>query len=411
LENQPLVHQDCILTWDGRLDNREELRSRLGKIYENIPTDVDLVLACYKEWGNKCFAELLGDWSLALWDGAQKRLILARDYIGVRRLFYRVDEEGISWCTTLEPLVLQSGRKLHLDFDYLAGYLCPPPPLETTPYKEIRSVLPAFLEIFGHGGSHVTERYWALKPDRIQYPSDADYERHFREIFEASVARRLRADRTVLAELSGGLDSSSIVCVADGILDDAPGVALKTISYYDTDEASGDERPYFSLVEKRRGHVGHHISKSDFAQETRREALQPLPPGAFAAAPGYFAKSLRWASLIDGVQCKAGSRVTLSGLGGDEILGGVQYEAPELAGYLVDGEFVSFVRSLCSWALARKKTVFQLTGDTIGLLRAGRNPESFVSSGHRRVPWVRFEQSHRHRLLSRFADWHSLSPT
>lgn len=411
-EQQPLVQRDCILTWDGRLDNREELRSRLGKTYDDTTPDIDLVFASYQEWRTGCFTELLGDWALALWDGAQKRLTLARDYIGVRRLFYRLDEEGIVWCSSLEPLVLESPRKLHLDIEYLAGYLCPPPPIESTPYKEIRAVLPSHIETFDSGGSHARERYWTLRSsDRIRYSDDAEYEQHFREVFRTSVARRLRADRPIIAELSGGLDSSSIVCIADDILRDSSGVPLETLSYYDTDEPSGDERPYFSLVEQRRGRVGHHISKSIFALETSEDALRPLPSDTFAAAPGYFSKSLRWASLLDEVHTKHGSRVTLSGLGGDEILGGVQYEAPELGDYLVRGDLISFARSLYSWSIGRKKTVFQLIGDTMGLLRANRNPHLLLSSTDRRVPWARFEQTARHNLLPQFADWLSLSPT
>ncbi len=152
LENQPLVRRDCVLTWDGRLDNRHEVRSELRAGFDENPTDADLVLAAYLEWGTGCFKELIGDWALALWDQARQRLILARDSMGVRRLFYRLERDNVAWCTAIEPLVLTSSRKLHLDLDYLAGCIYPRPPLELTACVEIRSVVPASFLTFQLGG-------------------------------------------------------------------------------------------------------------------------------------------------------------------------------------------------------------------------------------------------------------------
>jgi len=411
LEAQPLVRRGCILTWDGRLDNREELRTRMSRKFGEMPTDSDLVLGAYEEWGTSCFAELMGDWALALWDQSNQQLILARDYIGVRRLFYRIDRCGVAWCTTIEPLALTSSRKLHLDLNYLAGCLYPRPPVETTPYQEVRSVLPASFLTFQCGGKHTTKQYWSLNPHaRTRYATDSEYEEHFLSILRESISRRLRADRTVLAELSGGLDSSSIVCVADDIRRTQPGVAIDTISYYDTDEPSGDERPYFTLIEEERGRKGHHISISSFKRQTTHEALSPLPGDCFSASPGHSAKSLRWDSIIEEAQVRAGTRVTLSGLGGDEILGGVQYEAPELAEHLLAGRPLSCIQSALKWGLARKKTVFGLLGDTFGLIRASYHPESFLTNSAPLLPWVKLERSKRHPSLRSFACWRDLPP-
>lgn len=411
-ERQPLIREGCILVWDGRLDNREELQARISRKYEQTPTDLDLVLASYKEWGAASFAELMGDWSLALWDEIKHELILARDYIGVRRLFYWLDADGIRWSSILEPLVLDSQQKLHLDFEYLAGCIYPRPPVEISPYKEIRSVPSSHFVTFQTGGRYTTKRYWALNPHgRIRFSSDADYEHHFREVFRTSVKRRLRADCPMLAELSGGLDSSSMVCVADDIRRESPGAPLQTISFYDADEPSGDERPYFSLIERRRGLTGHHIAKTDFARETASEMLAPLPDGYFSASPGYTAQSLRWASTIDAIQKRAGSRVILSGLGGDEILGGVQYEAPELAEHLVQGKLIFFLSSLYQWSLARQKTVLQLLGDTFDLLWAAYDPHALIALPEILLPWCCLKPSGRHPFLVQFARWRELSPS
>jgi asparagine synthase (glutamine-hydrolysing) len=410
-ESQPLARHGCILTWDGRLDNREDICAKLGRTFEEPVTDLNLVFAAYEEWGTKCFAELEGDWALALWDQANQSLILARDYIGVRRLFYRIDDGGIAWCTTIEPLVFTAARKLHLDLDYFAGCLYPRPPIETTPYQEIRSIVPASFLIIQHGGNQTTEQYWSLNPRAcIRYSTDSEYEEHFRDVFRAAVSRRLRTDRTILAELSGGLDSSSIVCMADNIRNSDPGEPIETLSYYDTDEPGGDERPYFTLVEQRRGHVGHHISVSNFLKDTFAGALVPLPDNCYAACPGYFARSLRWSSLIAEIQNTTGSRVILSGIGGDEFLGGVQFEAPELADHLFAGRLLSFLRSTVRWSVARKKTVYGLLADTSRLLWARHHPNFFLEAQESPFPWAHLRPIRHHSALRTFARWRHLTP-
>jgi asparagine synthase (glutamine-hydrolysing) len=410
-EAQPLVRHGSVLTWDGRLDNREEILAKLSRKYEEMPTDLELVFAAYEESGTRCFRELIGDWALVLWDQEKQKLILARDYIGVRRLFYRSDKATVAWCTTIEPLVQTSPVKLHLDLDYLAGYLYPRAPVESTPYQEIRSIVPASFLAFEYGGKQTAEQYWSLNPrSRIRYSTDSEYEEHFRCVFRDSVNRRLRADRTILAELSGGIDSSSIVCMADDIRCHHPRVRIETLSYYDTDEPSGDERPYFSLVEKKRGRKGHHISVSDFTRETIDEALKPPPDHCFVASPGYSARTLHWASAIDAIQTQAGARVILSGLGGDEVLGGIQYEAPELADYLLAGRLISFSKAIIRWSLARKKTVYRLLADTVELIIASHHPQSFVAPPRQRIPWVRLTPATHHAALHSFARWGELSP-
>jgi asparagine synthase (glutamine-hydrolysing) len=412
LENQPLVREGCVLTWDGRLDNREELRARISNKYEESPpTDLDLVFQAYKQWGTACFAELLGDWAIAIWDQGEQLLILARDYIGVRRLFYRLDGAGVAWCTSLEPLVLTAKEKLHLDLVYLAGCFYPRPPIETSPYREIRGIVPAHFLTFRYGGKQTSERYWSLNPHaRVRYSSDVEYENHFRAIFRQSVRQRLRSDRTISAELSGGIDSSSVVCMADHIRKDETGPSIETLSYYDPDEPSGDERPYFSMIESARGRAGHHISMRDFARKAQDLTLSPLPGNCFAAVPGYFAKTLQWDFLIQNTFDSVGSRVVLSGLGGDEILGGVQYEAPELAEHLVAGRIVSFTRSLFAWSLARRKTVSNLFGEAFHLIKAQYNPTSMQTDTGDLLAWVHLQPAKRSGSLRSFTPWRKLGP-
>src|SRR5579864_1640060 len=107
LEQQPHIFANGkVITWDGRLDNREELISQLGAPLNARSTDVAIVAAAHDRWGCDCLRHLLGDWALAIWDPNVQELVLARDYIGVRHLFYYAQPKRLVWCNHLAPLAL-----------------------------------------------------------------------------------------------------------------------------------------------------------------------------------------------------------------------------------------------------------------------------------------------------------------
>src|SRR5215813_13016225 len=89
LERQPLVSASgCILAWDGRLDNYRELLAMLRDKVRGHQTDAAIVIAAYRKWGVNFLSRLIGDFALSLWDPQLKRLLLARDLVGTRPLFY-----------------------------------------------------------------------------------------------------------------------------------------------------------------------------------------------------------------------------------------------------------------------------------------------------------------------------------
>jgi len=112
-----------VLIWDGRLDNRPELISKLREQIGTDASDADVVAACYRSWVLECFAALLGDWALAIWDCTARALILAKDFIGTRQLYYRVERNQITWSTVIEALLRPGNDPSEFNFDYLAGCL------------------------------------------------------------------------------------------------------------------------------------------------------------------------------------------------------------------------------------------------------------------------------------------------
>jgi asparagine synthase (glutamine-hydrolysing) len=363
-ERQPYVMASgAVLTWDGRLDNRRELiGSQLGNIVNEQSTDVAIVAAAYDRWGSNCFEMLIGDWALSLWDPRARSLVLAKDPLGTRHLYYSIDKQQVTWSTILDPLVLLSGKTFTLCEEYIAGWLSYFPAAHLTPYVGIDSVPPSCSVVIREGQAR-SRKYWDFDPSRkIRYGSDAEYEEHFRSVFAAAVKRRLRSDSPVLAELSGGMDSSSIVCMADAVMmgGDAETPRLDTISYYDDSEPNWNERPYFTRVEEKRGRSGCHIN-------TASQIFLPyeIHGDQFMATPSSGASTNEPTRRF--VECMAsqGNRVVLSGIGGDEVLGGVPTPIPELADLLARCRFITFASRLGLWALNRRKPWIHIFYETI----------------------------------------------
>jgi asparagine synthase (glutamine-hydrolysing) len=363
-EKQPLTNEaGVMLTWDGRLDNRDEVIHLLNLNASTRQSDARIVLNAYEKWDTACFGKLLGDWALVLWDPTEKVLLFAKDFAGTRHLFYMPEVGRITWCSVLDPLVLLAGRSFEINEQFIAGYLSPNyPPMHVTPYVGINAVPPStFVKV--KASRIFTQEYWRFDPShRIQYRTDAEYEQHFRELFAEAVRRRLRSSFPVLAELSGGMDSTSIVCMADKIMDDGMAATprLDTISYYDDDEPNWNERPYFSLVEKKRGHEGYHISVGG-----SQGALLPPDEDLFFPLPGYdqigLAHSREFKHCLEATH----SRVVLSGIGGDEFLGGVPTPISELQDLFVQLHGARFVRQLSRWSLQKRRPWTHLLFDTV----------------------------------------------
>jgi asparagine synthase (glutamine-hydrolysing) len=354
-ETQPhITPSGVVITWDGRLDNRAELISYLRDTLTISATDVSIVAAAYDEWGTNCFSKLVGDWALSLWNANSRSLILAKDPIGTRHLYYSIDNDLVTWSTILDPLVLFANKSFALCEEYIAGWFSFFPAAHLTPYVGIQSVPPSSSVVIRNGQQTVA-KYWDFDPSmQIRYRTDTEYEEHFRAVFGESVRRRLRSDSPILAELSGGMDSSSIVCMADTIF--ARGAVesprLDTISYYDDSEPNWNERPFFTKVEDKRGRTGTHIDVSS----KEKPKLGPSNH-RFAAAPGSGARSSQQLVLC---MTSNGNRVVLSGIGGDEVTGGVPTPTSELQDLLARGCFRTLAHQLKIWALTKRKPWFYL---------------------------------------------------
>ena len=361
-EKQPHVSKSgLVLTWDGRLDNRKDLIDELGDALCSDSTDLEIVAAGQERWGSDLLPRLIGDWALSVWNPNDQSLVLARDFVGTRHLYYRVENEQVTWCTILDPLVQLARHPFELEKEYIAGWLSFFPATHLTPYVGIHAVPPSCFIRFT-GGSAEVKKYWDFNSSKqIRYRTDEQYEDHFRSAFKESVRRRLRCDSPIFAELSGGMDSSSIVCMADEIasLEQSASNEIETVSYYDDSEPNCDDRTYFTLIEQKRGRKGCHI---DLSEHNCVVAFDPRGP--FTPIPGLRDDSDDMIGLATLMRSK-GSCTLLSGFGGDEVTGGIPTPIPELADLFARAQLRTLVGQLKLWALQKRRPWFHLFLETI----------------------------------------------
>jgi asparagine synthase (glutamine-hydrolysing) len=384
-----------MITFDGRLDNRVELLELLGNHRSSTEaSDVSIAAAAFDRWASASFAKFVGDWAMAVWIGKTRRLVLARDYIGIRPLFYHHSPIRVKWCSQLDPLALD-GTRFTLCEQYIAGYLTGFPDADLTPYQEIRSVPP--------GGYVVIERaqrsahtHWTFRPwAKTRYKSNEEYEEHFRNLFRQSVRRRLRADCPILAGLSGGLDSSAIVCMADEILHSEGTRVSKvdTFSFCDRDEPDEDDFRYFTKVEERRGRTGRHAELKGTGDSF------PIALSYFNAVPG-FGERQELKDAMSRAVLEGQYRVVLSGVGGDEFLGQAFNPRMLLSDLVLQRQFRELARSLIAWSLTTRQPWMFLLFETLFMflpvsVRALLTPDSKLA------PWIYRPFAKRHKLVSR----------
>jgi asparagine synthase (glutamine-hydrolysing) len=186
------------------------------------------------------------------------------------------------------------------------------------------------------------------------------------------------------------MDSSAIVCMADTLVSRGAAEPVATVSYYDDAEPNWNERPYFSAVEEKRGRTGYHIdtgAEGNFEFEFNEDA--------FAATPSSVVRPSPAARKFKQYLVSSGSRIVLSGIGGDETMGGVPTLLPEICDLLVRGQFISFFRKELQFALRDRAPVIKVLAKTCSFfLPSWANTRV---KGGSPLPWLNPSFVHRYR--------------
>lgn len=394
-----------VLSFDGRLDNFRELAHLLGLPGQNT-SDAGIALAAFARWGKTSFGKFIGDWAIVAWSEREDTLFLGRDHAGTRTLYYRAHKNELEWATHLDTFFFGTDTPA-LSEPYIAAYLAGRQIRELTPYRGIFAVPPGCSLAVRHGALTV-ERHWSpFGGSELEYASEQEYDEHFLTLFRRAVERRSEDVTQVVAELSGGMDSTAIVCMSDHCrrAKDASTPLFDTISYFDDEEASLDERRYFSITEAYRGKVGVHL---DMAFSQRTFLPHDATHGRYLL-PGADSLSIVQEEQFQDRVWSRGYRAILSGIGGDELLGGVPDRYPELAGYLTAGEWGALAKQSLAWSLVNRDPIADTLVQTVRWTAAnyaGRQgvkaPPPWMSSRVRELVESRDNSAHSRGELQQY---------
>ncbi len=230
--DQPMSSSDGQVTiaFNGEIYNFLELKEDLQSRGYSFSTksDTETIIYAYMEWGEEFVKKLRGMFAIALWDNRLKKLLLVRDRVGKKPLYYFYDGKTVAFASELKAILTVPGISRELDYGALDAYFSfgyVPSPLSI--FKHIRKLEPAHYAVCSSNGLKITE-YWDLNMDDCDKTiSEEDAVQELTAIFDESVKLRLISDVPLGAFLSGGVDSSAVVASMAGIMGD---IAVKTSS-------------------------------------------------------------------------------------------------------------------------------------------------------------------------------------
>ena len=352
-ERQPVIRSTPAswLVADARIDNRCELAGLIGISRTAAVSDAELIALAYERWGHRCVERLVGDFSFVRWDGQSRELFCARDPMGVRPLYYFESEGTFAFASELKALLVLS--EVPRDIDplqialFIEGTIAD---RHRTHYKAIHRLPAAHTLTIGRQRVGPT-RYWFPDAEReLRLSRPAEYVEAFREIFRDAIRSRLRTIHPVGAALSGGLDSSSIVCAARELAGQMTASPLHTFSLIfpslpERELKMIDERRYIDSVVRGGGVVptfvrGDELSPVADIAEVIERLDEPYP------APNLY---LHW-SMYHAAR-ERGVRVFLDGFDGDSA---VSHGFARFNGLVQHGEWDTFEREVRALAAHRR---------------------------------------------------------
>jgi asparagine synthase (glutamine-hydrolysing) len=307
------------ITADARVDARPELFGALrsaGREVSPTATDAELILHAYHAWGTECVGRLLGDFAFAIVDTTNRRLFCGRDQLGVKPFFYACGDQFLVFSNTLDCVRRHPAVSNDLDEKALADFLLFGWNLDTsaTAFADIRRLPAGHRLVLSPEGLRI-EAYWTPKvPDELRHSRQQDYIDQFLEIFASAVSDRIRTSQVGIF-LSGGLDSSSVACMALGQLQQRSlrGRLWAATHVFDRLIPDG-ERPFAAQVSAALGITQEFFPVDDFKPYDEfwdTETAQTPEPNVRS-----FLSAYRNSARESGTH----ARVFLAGNGGDEGL-------------------------------------------------------------------------------------------
>ncbi len=346
---QPFVSSDnrYVISYNGEIYNYLELRNELIELGHHFSTrsDTEVLIEAWAEWGVDCLSRLTGMFAFVIWDRVEAVVMLCRDAFGIKPLFYNVQNGMLLFASEIRAVHALRNIPAEINHQRAYEYLVREyyDRNEETFFAGIKQLLP------GHTLRYDLEAGQAETPVpwnhfNISENSDLSFEQaaeNIRESFLRSVRLHLRSDVPLAAMLSGGLDSSSIVCAMRML---EPDMDIHTFSFI-APESGKSEEPWVNIINQSVNAIPHKIilSPDDLSADLDQLILSQGEP---------FGSTSLYAQY--GV-CRAihstGIKVILDGQGADGLLAGnVGYPVPRLHSLLETGEFIRAARFLSNWS-------------------------------------------------------------
>jgi hypothetical protein len=344
------------------------------------------------------FARLVGDWSVAIFDAAQRSVVLASDFMGVRPMYYWRTDEMLAWSSSLAALVRLSDRWSDVDPHFVLGQLVGLPEPDLTPYKDIVSLSPAHALVQNASGDVRKTRFWQCGLGRIDYRHHSQYVEHFQHVFKHAVGARLRAAGPVWCEVSGGLDSSSIACMAHALVPHGSTPPLRFVTHVTDLAPESDERRFAEEVERHCTVPAHYVRCDDYSRLEPGRWLLPV-----VRSPLY--------SEVDRLMSDDGARVILSGRIGDGTMANFPADYGNLSGLLTGRRPRIFFAQAHAWSRASQDPIVFVLARSLAWFLPARLRVHAAQAAILRTqlsPGDPADLSHAFSLDARFASTHSL---
>jgi asparagine synthase (glutamine-hydrolysing) len=259
--HQPMCYSEgrYWIVYNGEIYNHPDIRTELEKLGHKFITrsDTEVILASYAEWGPECLDKFAGMWAFAIFDRTKNEIFLSRDMYGIKPLYYWFSPDGdFAFTSEIKQFISLPGWRAILNpqrvYDHLVYSIADH--TDETMFKGVYQIpgghyfKTTINNLKPETSGRLTTKKW-YDPERVQFNGSFDEAANrFRELFEQSIAEHLKADVQVGSALSGGLDSSAIVCEVNRILRNTNKESLqKTFSSCSSYERF-DERKWMDIV-------------------------------------------------------------------------------------------------------------------------------------------------------------------
>ncbi|HWD19971.1 MAG TPA: asparagine synthase (glutamine-hydrolyzing) [Verrucomicrobiae bacterium] len=313
--HQPMsdAEESVWIVFNGEIYNFPELRAELEKCGHRFRThcDTEVIIHGYKEWGQGVVNRLNGMFGFALWDVKKRRLIVARDAMGIKLIYYRLAEGRLTFGSEIRPVAASEGARPELDpraVDLFLRFRYTPSPL--TIFQGIRKLPPGYM-LVAENGQCREEQWHHFKPTPFAHAKeDSDATDELLELYRGAVKRHLLSDVPVGILLSGGLDSGLLLALMNEHGKDWPAYTVGYGESYDDDELA-DARESAALLGAR--HIPVMLDQKEF-ERSLPKIVQCLeePVASSSIVPMYFVCQ----------RARQDVKVALIGQGPDELFGG-----------------------------------------------------------------------------------------